>query len=279
LNAQMGDFASALRLTTDEWVMFLAGVEAVRGVATAPPLPDVDTQRAFVGSSGLAAMREAALFYDRVLAALGSDGVAVSNIGPTLDFGCGWGRIYRLFLRNCGTGDLVGVDVDEACVQMCRAAMPFGSFEECNPMPPLTFPPESFEVVVAYSVFSHLAESAFLAWMREFRRVLRPKGRIFFTTLKQAHLETWQGLRDDAYYGPVLAEAGFDRTDWKRRAQSGSHLFVPIGGGGVRDRSYYGEAIVSRSFLDRSIGELGFEASSFEDSTQLPQVFIGLRAT
>jgi hypothetical protein len=37
-------------------------------------------------------MREAALFYDRVLAALGSDGVAVPNIAPTLDFGCSKAR-------------------------------------------------------------------------------------------------------------------------------------------------------------------------------------------
>lgn len=221
-------------------------------------------------------MEEAGAFYRRARAVLDAREL---RIGRLLDFGCGWGRIYRTFLRD--SPELVGVDIDEECIDICRTAMPNGTFERCEPDPPLRFPDKSFDVVVAYSVFSHLAEHAFRSWMSELRRLLRPGGHVFFTTLKEAHLRRWDELSrtGNSYYKRSLAAAGFSKRRWERLARKGERiLFVPTGGGDVRSHSFYGEAIAPRAFLERVLPELGFRIAELSSDDYLPQVFVaGLR--
>ena len=276
MEASTHSFADALSLTDEAWVEFLAHERSVEGLV-APPLPDESMQRAWVGSSGLDALREAGRFTARALRLLGERGVPAEDIGRVLDFGCGWGRIYRLFLRNCRPGDLVGIDIDDGCIGVCSNAMPYGTFEPCDPMPPVGFDDASFDVVTAYSVFSHLAEEPLRAWLREFARVLRPDGVIFFTTLKEAHIESWKARRKEAAHGAALAAAGFKPRAWRRRAASGEVLFVPTGGGGTRESpSFYGETIVPQAYLEREASGLGFDLLEYSADDTLPQAFVAL---
>jgi SAM-dependent methyltransferase len=267
-----GQWKAADGLDIDEWVAFLAGLRTDTTLPPPPAMPSEEIQTAYVGSSGLAAMREAGEFYRQVQELLRSRDGAV---GRLLDFGCGWGRIYRLFLRD--SDKLVGVDIDSGCIAICRSALPDGDFEVCGVEPPLGFAEHSFDTVAAYSVFSHLAERVFTSWMLEFSRVLAPGGRVFFTTLKRAHLAVWDGLSQsgNAHYRAALRDASFEKGEWSCAADQGERvLFVPTGGGDMRSASFYGEAIISRSYLDRVLPELGFELLVFSDQECLPQVFV-----
>jgi len=146
----------AQALSHEDWISFLAGRNthhsALVELPAAPPLPPADFQAAFVGSSGLEAMQEAGEFYRRAHAVLGRG--EKRTIGRLLDFGCGWGRIYRVFLRD--TPELVGVDIDGRCIAACQAAMPCGSFQVCEPEPPLSFPDGSVDVVESGKLFETL---------------------------------------------------------------------------------------------------------------------------
>ena len=51
-----------------------------------------------------------------------------------------------------------------------------GNFEQSAVEPPLRFADGSFDIVYAYSVFSHLSERVQLRWVEEFARILRPGG-------------------------------------------------------------------------------------------------------
>ncbi len=269
-------FAKALSLSDDQWVDFLAHARVAESLV-APALPGDEVQRAWVGSSGLDALREAGRFYTRALRLLTDRGVPAQEIGRVLDFGCGWGRIYRLFLRNCRPGDLVGVDIDDGCIDICSSSMPYGNFERCDPMPPLGFGDGSFDVVTAYSVFSHLAEDPLRAWLREFGRLLRPGGIVFLTTLKEAHVDSWNARRNEDAHGAALATAGFNHESWRRRAAFGHVLFVPTGGGGSREApAFYGETIVPHAYFEREAGGLGFEMLDYSHGDDLPQAFVAL---
>jgi SAM-dependent methyltransferase len=269
-------FESALALGTEEWAEFLAHERPVDGLVP-PPLPDEGLQRAWVGSSGVDALLEAGRFTALAVEALSERGASPDDVGRVLDFGCGWGRIYRCFLRHCRPGSLVGVDIDEGCVALCRKAMPYGSFELCDPMPPLAFADEAFDAVTAYSVFSHLAEEPFRRWLREFARVLRPGGFVFFTTLKEAHVDAWKHRRREAAHGAALKAVGFTPRSWRKRASSGHVLFVPTGGGGTLESpTFYGETIVPRAYMEREAEGLGFELMRYSDDGELPQAFVTL---
>jgi SAM-dependent methyltransferase len=260
--------------SADDWIAFLLGEARIEGV-TAPPMPPAAMQDQFVGSNGRAALQEASTFcgklYDRLSAAQRAE-------GRLLDFGVGWGRLYRILLNRFKPQQLVGVDIDPKCITTCKEAMPYGIFEESPFEPPLRHGDAAFDAVYAYSVFSHLAEAAFEKWMGEFARLLKPGGIVAFTTLKEAHLGTWNALTtgDNPYYRAYLAQAGFDYAAWEARARDGKFLYVPTGGGDMRDASFYGEAIVTRNYLQARAPSLGFRLDTYQDGPELPQAFVVL---
>ena len=106
--------------------------------------------------------------------------VPVGELGPVLDFGCGCGRVTRYFRGH--DGEVAGSDVSREAVGWCRANLPFARFEVNGLAPPLVFGDESFDLVYALSVFTHLTADLQLAWRDELRRVLRPGGRLLITT-------------------------------------------------------------------------------------------------
>jgi SAM-dependent methyltransferase len=72
-------------------------------------------------------------------------------------------------------------------IAWCRAKLPFGRFETNGLEPPLAFADESFDLVYALSVFTHLTVPLQQAWLRELRRVLRPGGLLLLTTHGNAY--------------------------------------------------------------------------------------------
>ena len=98
-----------------------------------------------------------------------------------LDFGCGCGRVTRNWAGLSGV-QVAGTDLSRPAVDWCRRHLPFARFEENGLEPPLVFDDESFDLVYALSVFTHLTADLQLAWRDELRRVLRPGGFLLVTT-------------------------------------------------------------------------------------------------
>jgi len=104
----------------------------------------------------------------------------LAELQAVLDFGCGCGRVTRWWGDFDGT--VAGSDVSGPAVEWCSANLPFARFERNALAPPLVFEDESFDLVYALSVFTHLTAELQLAWRDELRRVLRPGGRLLLTT-------------------------------------------------------------------------------------------------
>lgn len=265
------------RLPASEWIDFLLNEKALSGV-TAPAMPPVAMQDQFVGSNGRSALNEASIFCEKLREHAISSGQDTSTDRRLLDFGVGWGRLYRILLNHYDPRSLIGVDIDPKCVRSCSDTMPYGTFVQSGD-PPLPFSAGSFDIVYAYSVFSHLAEHAFRSWMTEFSRLLNPGGLVVFTTLKSPHLDTWRVLStgNDPWYVEYLKRAGFDYSKWVARRDAGEFLYVPTGGGDMRDASFYGEAVVTERYLRRVAPELGLGLVAFDESDELPQAFVVLK--
>jgi SAM-dependent methyltransferase len=141
-----------------------------------PPLPP---RRLMVRVAGTADadwfLRSGRAAYDAIAAH-----VPLTEVESVLDFGCGCGRVTRYWSDFAGTAS--GSDVNTKAVDWCRANLPFARFEVNRLEPPLAFADESFDLVYALSVFTHLTAELQLAWRDELRRVLRPGGRLLMTT-------------------------------------------------------------------------------------------------
>jgi SAM-dependent methyltransferase len=154
-----------------------------------PALPDDSLQSSFVGSSGVAALAGGFEAYDLVR------GLYVKHAGPLvrsgriLDFGCGWGRVIRYFLKDVEPENLIGIDKNERAIAVCKTTNAWCRFEHCDVLPPTHLEAGSFDLVYAWSVFSHLSEEAHLHWLEEFERLLRPGGIAVVTTFSREVLE------------------------------------------------------------------------------------------
>jgi SAM-dependent methyltransferase len=262
-------FDWAAQLSNQEWLEFLAGTRPVAG-RSAPLLPAADVQRRFVGSDGITALEETARFLDWIK--------EISPFPPgsrVLDFGVGWGRLYRQLLRDVAVENLIGVDVDRAAIRMCREAMPYGSFLEITSAPPYPFQDGEFDAVLLYSVFSHLSEPYFRAIVAEFERIVKPGGLLAFTTMRSKHLGVWADRAERPYWRDYLGKASFDADRWGEKLAGGEFLFVPTGGGDPsRPAEFYGEAIISEAFLRAFLNGSGFRLVRFADYEGLYQSLV-----
>jgi SAM-dependent methyltransferase len=64
-----------------------------------------------------------------------------------------------------------------------------------NKMSPTSFDDDTFDVVFAYSVFSHLSEDLYARWLAEFSRILKPGGLVIATTWGRNYIEHLESMR------------------------------------------------------------------------------------
>ncbi|HEY7767496.1 class I SAM-dependent methyltransferase [Longimicrobium sp.] len=114
-------------------------------------------------------------------AALGRIGRRMSDFSDVMDFGCGCGRTLLWLSELAGTTRLYGTDTDAEAAEWCRRNLPFATFTNNRPMPPLDYPEGSFDLVYAISVLTHLDEEYQCRWLEELRRVTRPGGVLLLT--------------------------------------------------------------------------------------------------
>jgi SAM-dependent methyltransferase len=115
------------------------------------------------------------------------DGTAIEELDTILDFGCGCGRILRHWSGLEHTR-VYGCDIDPRMVEWCAANLPFADVAVTELSPPLPYADATFDLLYAFSVFTHLSEELQHAWIREVRRVLRPGGYLLISTLGEYYV-------------------------------------------------------------------------------------------
>jgi SAM-dependent methyltransferase len=118
---------------------------------------------------------------------LAADGSSIETCGSLLDWGCGCGRVLRHWsqLENVRVD---GCDINEKMVAWCRDNLGFAEVTVNELSPPLPYGDESFGLVYAFSVMTHLSQELQHEWIRECRRVLRPGGYLVFSTLGEYYV-------------------------------------------------------------------------------------------
>jgi Icc protein len=93
-----------------------------------------------------------------------------------LDFGCGCGRLLRRLFDDMPGASLAGCDIDPDAIAWLAGNIADIDARVCAPLPPLPFADDAFDLVIGYSVLTHLDERYQDAWLAELRRVLRSGG-------------------------------------------------------------------------------------------------------
>jgi SAM-dependent methyltransferase len=170
-----------------------------------------------------------------------------------LDFGIGWGRIIRFFLKDVDTGGLHGVDVRSDFIEICRLARLPVQIIQTTPTGTLPYPKDFFDIVYAYSVFTHLPEDMQHLWLAEIARVLRPGGLFVATVQPPRFLHFCRSIDEKA-----AAESGW-LAALRNHVKSRTHLdedlardgiiYFPSGGGPALPSATYGDIILSPNYI------------------------------
>jgi SAM-dependent methyltransferase len=167
----------------DRWL----ATRAERGPAVGPdglPLPPPRLRQLVSGRSADAEyfIRIGEAMNASIRGAAAGAGSPVEGMDAILDFGCGSGRVARHWAGVEGP-EIHGCDYNEELVVWCDANLPFLRARRNGLEPPAPYGDESFDLIYALSVLSHLSEPLGERWIGEFRRLLRPGGLLVVSVL------------------------------------------------------------------------------------------------
>ena len=189
----MTPYSTFSSLTDQEWLeVVLRGIQEERFAGI--ELPQVPPEHVRGRSSGECnagtSLRSGFKFYQIVKDYMVHYGGNLTENTCILDFGCGWGRVTRFFMKDVPHENLYGIDVDSMVIEACKQTLQNGQYAVSQKSPPSGFPSATFDLIYSYSVFSHLPESLILEWLAEFEKILKPGGVLVATTLNRYFLRT-----------------------------------------------------------------------------------------
>ncbi|MEN9934528.1 MAG: hypothetical protein RLZZ387_1107 [Chloroflexota bacterium] len=130
-------------------------------------------------------------------------GVELADMTRILDFGCGCARVLR-HLPAATQAALDGTDSNADAIAWCSEHLAFARFAANALEPPLAYPDGAFDLIYAFSVFTHLTGDLQRAWLADLRRCLRPRGYLVMSAHGDRYLPHLSPEEQVAYRGGAL---------------------------------------------------------------------------
>lgn len=218
-----------------------------------PKFPADQIQINTTGQAGVPTLKEAFIFYQDCINSFAMSGHPIKPSDKLLDFGIGWGRISRFFLREMPIQNIYGLDVMQEFIDICTDTFGTQNFSVTTPFPPTKIPNEKFNFIVGYSVFSHLSEEACAKWMEEFHRILAPGGMVALTTRGRPFFDYCESLKDKGHRGYLNALGSmFEDIDAMRAKYDKGEVVHSnkdgVNGGGAMTADFYGETFIPEAY-------------------------------
>jgi SAM-dependent methyltransferase len=156
--------------------------------------PD-EVQNTWTGAAGTTLLRQSVAFLNSVASEYAQAcgrGLADATV---LDFGCGWGRLLRLLPYFLDPAGIYGCDAWDVSLAHAQAAKVLGTLAKSDLLPAsMPFPGIHFDLIYAFSVFTHLSEVAARACLAAMRRNISKDGLVIITVRPE---EFWTFLGKD----------------------------------------------------------------------------------
>jgi acetyltransferase-like isoleucine patch superfamily enzyme/SAM-dependent methyltransferase len=196
-----------------------------------PRWPAIEVQQQFTGGSGMHLLKRTRSFVDMIA----EDGAFAHADWKGLDFGCGWGRIASYLLSKGSPEQLDLCDAWERSLEyIAQNNFKNRWWKVPEVLVPESVPSKTYDLIFAFSVFTHLNKHAFETNLAALRAALRRGGRLYFTVRHQDFLE-------------VLVRDG--RLSEGAQPDAGGFLNLLYSG-----QENYGETVVSQDYV-LSFGE------------------------
>lgn len=219
-----------------------------------PDLPEPALQQMWNGTSGPTLAAQSVCFYRKLKASQSAHGKAPLSESRVLDFGCGWGRLTRMLGRDVEPGNLYGCDPVETILEVCRDSRVPARLARSEFLPEELPFSEKFDLVFAFSVFTHISEAAHLASLRAIHKGLAEDGLLVVTVRPPAYIE----------FNPLMSPA-IERLgpDYLAKLRDPRYVFVPHETDGhpqyddaAEDPMSYGETVITLPYVREKWSEM-----------------------
>jgi ubiquinone/menaquinone biosynthesis C-methylase UbiE len=155
------------------------------------------------------------------------------------DVGCGVGRLATHLQDYLHPGCYLGIDIVPSFLEQARSLCPGYEFALSHGLT-VPAPDESFNMVCAFSLFTHLEHQHTYVYLQDIRRVLIPGGRLIFSFLSFAcpshwpvFLQTITALKENPVLNQFTEPAMWDKfaeaLQFEQIAlQAGSERHIPL---------------------------------------------------
>ena len=225
-----------------------------------PRMASDEVQRNWTGNCGEALLRQTCAFVRSVaynfsrLAGRTLEGASI------LDYGCGYGRIARLMYYFSDPSNVVGLDPWDRSISICREDGLGTNFLQSSYLPTsLPVGNVRFDLIYAFSVFTHLSERATRLSLSVLAKYLKPHGLLVITIRP---VEYWR-------HDVSAKKAGVVDRQIALHAESG-FSFLPHERPAVDGDITYGDTSFTTEWLEANFPEFALKGvdRSLEDPFQ-----------
>jgi SAM-dependent methyltransferase len=157
-----------------------------------PRMPDEELQRSWTGDSNVLLLTAAARFVEKVVAAYVKHTGRAIRDAVILDHGSGWGRVARVFTKVVPTTQIYGVDASPDILEVNRELGVKGTYGLIDEYPSRLPFDRRFDLIWAFSLFTHLSEKAHRCALSLWRDHLAPGGLVAVTVRPRHYWEYCQ---------------------------------------------------------------------------------------
>jgi SAM-dependent methyltransferase len=208
-----------------------------------PAMSNEGIQKNWTGKSGIALLQQTTGFIRSV--SYNYHKLLGKNLTERtiLDFGCGYGRHLRLMYYFSSPQRIWGVDPWEKSLKICRADNVLGNLAVSDYLPrSLPVGELKFDLIYAFSVFTHLSERATKLALITLRSYIADDGLLVITIRPS---EYWKSI--------VRTLPDIDPDSLVKLHNAGAFVFIPHARGAVDGEVTYGDTSFSFDWLMRHI--------------------------
>ena len=235
--------------TPMEWHKFI--VESVEkklsiGELIFPEFPSEAIIKQFNGTSSRGSLEHAFNVYLHFLEKSRKFPI-IKNSSTFLDFGCGWGRFIRYFLRDFTPSKIYGVDVDNKVLDICSQTRVQGYLSKLEILGSIPIAANSVTHCLSNSVFTHIPANHANHWLKEINLTLAENALFVCTVLTEKHLEFFLKKFDNTV----------DLTSLRQKFENEGILYLNSGGGGPnRTQDEYGWTVMTKNYINNNWNKL-----------------------
>lgn len=158
-----------------------------------PTMASEATQQHWTGASGNELLGQSTAFMASL--ANGFTAIARQDLSTcsVLDFGCGWGRLTRYLYKLVPVENIYAIDPFDRAIEECQKCGIVNNLHQSDWVPETLPVEEKFDLIFAFSVFTHLSEKTFRKTLDTLRDYLAPGGVLVITIRPK---EYWNYLDD-----------------------------------------------------------------------------------